>query len=125
MSMHKQKVGFWVQVISSVIDSCEGDLNEALEKLTELSLQPNSSEHGGALTPDPTKRHQRSSNVLQLSANFDHSSDASETCASSRGSHLAEFAILSVAMQGTMGKHKRLSHQIHQALAPQTHCQAL
>ena len=36
-----------VQVISTVLDQCNGDLNEALEKLTELSLTSNSSEQCG------------------------------------------------------------------------------
>lgn len=40
-----------VQVISNVLDQCNGDLNEALEKLTELSLTSNSSEQCGAAPP--------------------------------------------------------------------------
>lgn len=40
-------MGLRVQVITAVIDQCEGDLNEALEKLTELSLTSNSSEQCG------------------------------------------------------------------------------
>lgn len=36
-----------MQVISSVLDDCNGDLNEALEKLTELSLTSNCSEQCG------------------------------------------------------------------------------
>lgn len=41
-----------LQVISRVLDTCNGDFNEALEKLTELSLTTNSSptaEQAGAL----------------------------------------------------------------------------
>jgi hypothetical protein len=38
---------WFVQVISSVLDDCNGDLNEALEKLTELSLTSNCSEQCG------------------------------------------------------------------------------
>lgn len=39
-----------LQIITSVLESCQGDLDEALEKLTELSLTTNSSptaEHAG------------------------------------------------------------------------------
>lgn len=40
-----------LQIITSVLESCQGDLDEALEKLTELSLTTNSSptaENAGA-----------------------------------------------------------------------------
>ena len=51
-----------MQVINAVIDECQGDLNEALEKLTELSLTSNSSEQcptnqatpGQTNSPPPT-----------------------------------------------------------------------
>lgn len=36
-----------VQVVADVFDQCDGDINEALEKLTDLSLASSSSEQCG------------------------------------------------------------------------------
>jgi hypothetical protein len=50
--VNRQCTRVLLQIISRVLDSCQGDFDEALEKLTELSLTTNSSptgEQAGAL----------------------------------------------------------------------------